>query len=109
MTEDKDRLEHMINFRATEKMYESLMAYLKQTGKTISGFMRQATYDYLMLREVMKKNGFEGKIPLKKSKPTIKVDLDQIEANKFCDGDSCEIPLIAMEIINKKKVEDKHE
>jgi len=57
MTEDKERLEHMINFRATEKLYESLLNYLKVTGETISVFMRQATYDYLKLQKAIKDNG----------------------------------------------------
>jgi len=57
MSEDKERLERMINFRATEKLYESLMNYLKVTGETISVFMRQATYDYLKLQRAIKDNG----------------------------------------------------
>ena len=57
MTEEKERLEHMINFRATEELYKSLINYLKVTGETISVFMRQATYDYLKLQKAIKENG----------------------------------------------------
>jgi len=56
MTEDK--LKHIINFRSTEKMYQDLIQYLKQTGETVSVFMRQATYDYLKLKKAMEENGF---------------------------------------------------
>jgi len=62
MAEDKERLEHMINFRATEKLYESLMNYLKVTGETISVFMRQASYDYLKLKKAIKENDSKGKV-----------------------------------------------
>jgi len=54
----EDKLEHIINFRSTEKMYQELISYLKQTNETISGFMRQATYDYLRLKKHMEENGF---------------------------------------------------
>ena len=59
MSEEKERLDHLINFRSTEKMYKDLINYLKQTGETISVFMRQATYDYLKLKKAMEENGFE--------------------------------------------------
>ena len=60
MTEDKENLDHMINFRSTEQMYKKLMNYLKQTGETISMFMRQATYDYLLLKKAMEENGYKN-------------------------------------------------
>ena len=56
--EEKENLNKVINFRATEAMYKSLMDYLKQTGKSISSFMRQATFDYLQFKEAMEENGF---------------------------------------------------
>ncbi len=92
MTEEK--LDHMINFRATEEMYKDLIKYLKKANKSISTVMRQATWDYLKLKEAMKENGFAEKKPKKKpkKKQEVKVDLDQIEANKFCDSDHCELP-----------------
>jgi len=57
MSHEKN-LSKVINFRATEKMYEDLIKYLKQTGETISVFMRQATYDYLKLKKAMEENSF---------------------------------------------------
>lgn len=93
MSEEKEKLDHMINFRATEEMYKDLIKYLEQANKTISSVMRQATWDYLKLQEAIKKNGYGDKEPKKKKVvKKVKVDLDQIEANKFCDGDSCELP-----------------
>jgi len=59
MSEEKKNLDKIINFRATEEMYKSLMKYLKQTGETVSAVMRQATYDYLKFKEVMEKNGYK--------------------------------------------------
>jgi len=56
MGEDKEKLDHVINFRATEKMYVTLMSYLKMTGETISRFMREATYDYLKLKKSIEEN-----------------------------------------------------
>jgi len=58
MTDDKKKLDRVINFRSTEKMYEGLMKYLKLTNETISGFMRQATYDYLKLKKTMEESDF---------------------------------------------------
>ena len=52
----EEKLDRMINFRATDKMYKSLMDYLKMTGETISRFMREATYDYLKLKESIEEN-----------------------------------------------------
>jgi len=58
MSDDKENLNKIINFRATEKMYKDLIKYLKQTGETVSMFMRQATYDYLKLKKAMEENSF---------------------------------------------------
>jgi len=58
MSEEKKNLDKVINFRATEEMYKSLMKYLKQTGETVSAVMRQATYDYLKFKEALEKNVF---------------------------------------------------
>jgi len=58
MSDEKENLNKIINFRATEKMYEDLIKYLKQTGETVSVFMRQATYDYLKLKKAMEENDF---------------------------------------------------
>ena len=57
MSEEKENLNKVINFRATEELYKSLMKYLKITGETVSGVMRQATYDYLKFKEAMEENG----------------------------------------------------
>jgi len=99
--EEKEKLVHLINFRATEEMYKDLIKYLEQANKTISTVMRQATWDYLKLQEAIKKNGYGKSEPVKKKKQEVKVDLDQIEANKFCDGNSCELP--AYDKIRQKK------
>ena len=56
---NEEKLDHIINFRATEKMYEDLIKYLKQTGETVSVFMRQATYDYLKLKKAMEENNYD--------------------------------------------------
>lgn len=92
MLEEKEILNKTINFRATEDMYKSLINYLENANKTISVFMREITYDYLKFKKVLKENGYGTSEPVKKKKPEVKVDLYQIEANKFCDGDSCELP-----------------
>ena len=92
MTEEKERLDHLINFRATEDMYKSLIDYLKNANKSISVFMREITYDYLKFKKIIKEDGFKKSKPKKKKDEEIIVDLEQIEANKFCDGDSCELP-----------------
>jgi len=90
----KENLDRKINFRVTEEVYEKLMAYLKHTQDTISAVMRKATYDFLKLKEVFEENGYIVAI-VKKEKKKEEVysaeDLAQIEANKFCDGDSCEV------------------
>jgi len=67
MGEDKEKLDHVINFRSTEKMYVTLMNYLKMTGETISRFMREATYDYLKLKKSIEEN-CSKKSELKKGK-----------------------------------------
>lgn len=59
MIEKKEILDKTINFRATEEMYKSLMKYLEETSKTITGFMRQITFDYLTFKKDMKKNGYK--------------------------------------------------
>lgn len=56
---NEKKLDHIINFRATEKMYEDLIKYLKQTGETVSMFMRQATYDYLKLKKAIEENNYD--------------------------------------------------
>ena len=58
MGEEKEILNKVINFRATEELYKDLIKYLEQTGKTISAVMRQATYDYLKFKKAMEENGF---------------------------------------------------
>ena len=100
MSEEKEKLDHMINFRATEDMYESLIKYLEQANKSISVFMREITFDYLKFKKFIKQNGYKKSEPVKEKEQEVKVDLDQIEANKFCDGDSCELP---PEHLRKKK------
>ena len=89
----KENLTEKINFRVTEEVYKKLMAYLEDTKKSISTAMRQATYDFLRLKEVFEANGYvEGKTKKKKKEEVYSSeDLAQIEANKFCDGDSCMI------------------
>ena len=86
----KDNLTEKINFRVTKEVYEKFMAYLKQTQETISTVMREATYDFLKLKEVFEDNGYVEEIE-KEEEVYSSEDLAQIEANKFCDGDSCEV------------------
>jgi len=57
-SEDNKNLDRKINFRVTEEVYKKLMAYLEETQKTISAVMRQATYDFLKIREVFEENGY---------------------------------------------------
>ena len=59
MSDGKETLNKVINFRATEKMYKDLIKYLKQTGESVSTFMRQATYDYLKFKKAIEENGYE--------------------------------------------------
>jgi len=54
MSEDKEILNKVINFRATEEMYESLLKYLEYTNKSISVFMREITHDYLKFKKAIK-------------------------------------------------------
>ncbi len=96
MAEDKEKLDHVINFRETEKIYKALMNYLKQTGDTISSVMRIATHDFLMLKKVIKKNGYgidESK-KKKKQEAVINAPPDGI---MFCDSEHCEIDPRQME------------
>jgi len=86
----KENLDRKINFRVTEEVYEKLMAYLKHTQDTISVVMRRATYDFLKLKKVFEDNDYVEEIEIKEEVYSTE-DLAQIEANKFCDGDSCEI------------------
>lgn len=85
MTEDEKLTEH-INFRLAHNTYMELMDYLKKTNETISKFMREATYEYLKLRENFKreinKDGNGKKETIVNNTP---------EAIKYCDGDKCEI------------------
>jgi len=64
----KDNLTEKINFRVTEDVYKKLMAYLEETQKSISAVMRQATYDFLRLKEVFEENGYVVAIVKKKKK-----------------------------------------
>jgi len=96
MTKEKEILDKAINFRSTEEMYKSLIKYLKQTGETISSFMRQATYDYLRFKEVMEENGFGKNKHIKKKKPEVKIN-DPPQAIMYCDSDHCEIDPRKME------------
>ena len=48
-----------INFRIATEMYMKLMEYLKKTNESLSKVMREATFDYLQLKEKM----FVNKIP----------------------------------------------
>lgn len=89
MTEEKERLDRLINFRSTEKMYEDLIKYLKQTGETISTFMRQATYDYLRLKRSIEKNGYGKSKPIKK-KVEKKINAPP-QGILYCDSEHCEI------------------
>ena len=59
VSEDKEILNKVINFRATEEMYESLLKYLEHANKTISVFMREITYDYLKFKKAIKENGYK--------------------------------------------------
>ena len=86
----KENLDRKINFRVTEEVYEKLMAYLKHTQDTISVVMRRATYDFLKLKKVFEDNDYVEEIE-KEEEVYSTEDLAQIEANKFCDGDSCEV------------------
>jgi len=59
VSEEKENLNKVINFRATEEMYNKLMEYLKLTGDTISKVMRLATYDYLKFKHSLVENGYK--------------------------------------------------
>ena len=96
MSEEKERLDHLINFRSTEKMYKELIDYLKQTGETISMFMRQATYDYLKLKEAIKKNGYGKEKPKEEKKYQNKINAPP-QAVMYCDSDHCEVDPRKME------------
>lgn len=102
----EDKLDHIINFRSTEKMYQDLMNYLKQTGETISMFMRQATYDYLLLKKAMEENGYgkPNRLQTKIGKTEVKINAPPQEI-MFCDSDHCEV--IPQEKI--KEAVDKHD
>lgn len=91
MAEEKEKLDHMINFRTTDKMYKDLIAYLKKTGESLSMIMRQATYDYLKFKKVCEENGYGVIIPIKKKKVEEKVNAPPQEI-MYCDSDHCEVP-----------------
>lgn len=54
----KENLDKKINFRLTEKIYKKLISYLEKSQKSISSVMRQATYDFLKIKEVFENNGY---------------------------------------------------
>ena len=91
MSEEKEKLDHMINFRATEEMYKDLIKYLEIAGKTISTVMRQATFDYLKLQRSIKKNGYGKSKPIKEKKVEVKT-ITPPEGAMYCDSDHCELP-----------------
>lgn len=90
MSEEKKNLDKVINFRATEEMYKSLIKYLKQTGETISSFMRQATYDYLKFKEIMEENGYDKTKPMEEKEVKEKINAPP-QAIMYCDSEHCEI------------------
>jgi len=96
MTDDKQKLDHVINFRATEKLYNELMIYLKQTGETISSIIRQATYDYLKLKKAMEENGYVKNESIKEKKEEVKINSPPQEI-MYCDSEHCEIDQRKME------------
>lgn len=90
MSEEKEKLDHLINFRATEDMYKSLIKYLEHANKTISVFMREITYDYIKFKKVVKENGYGHSEPVKKKKqPEVKINAPP-QAIMYCDSDHCE-------------------
>ena len=96
MVENKEKLDHVINFRSTEKIYNTLMDYLEQTNKSISGVMRQATYDFLKLKKMIKENGYGKSEPLKKKKQEAVINAPP-DGIMFCDSEHCEIDPRQME------------
>jgi len=59
MSEKKDMLEKTITFRTSEKMYKSILEYLKATGESISELMRKITYDHLKIKKFIEENGYD--------------------------------------------------
>ena len=96
MSDEKENLNKVINFRATEEMYEKLMEYLELTGDTISKVMRLATYDYLKFKEFIKENGYREDKPKKKKETKKKVNAPP-QAIMYCDSSHCEIDPRKME------------
>lgn len=96
MAEDKEKLDHVINFRSTEKIYNSLMIYLKQANKSISAVMRQATYDFLKLKKVINENGYGTSEPKKKNKQEAVINAPP-DGIMFCDSEHCKIDPRQME------------
>ena len=52
--QDNEKLTNHVNFRLAKEMYLELMEYLRKTNASISVFMREATYNYLKLKEKLK-------------------------------------------------------
>lgn len=78
-----------------EEVLDTLADYKKKTGVSASNYIRNATIRRMITDGLI---WFEMKtVVIKEKSDGKKLELTNIEgdqANRFCDGDSCEIPII---------------
>ena len=76
-----------------ESILDALAEYKKTTGMSASEYIRNATCRRMIVDGVITLVPVKVEINNKGNGSKIKVDTDAIEGNKFCDGESCEIPI----------------
>lgn len=78
-----------------EDILGALAQYKKQTGISASDYIRNAVCRRLITDKIIQLKFITIDVDRNNGKfiSKVKIDLDQIEANKFCDGESCEIPI----------------
>lgn len=78
-----------------EEVLNTLADYKKKTGVSASNYIRNATIRRMIVDELI---WFEKKIVVVEAESNgKKLELTNIEgdqANRFCDGDSCEMPIV---------------
>lgn len=86
----------MINIRSKsidfpEVVLDALAEYKKTTGMSASDYIRNATCRRMITDKILKIKIKE--VEILKEEDMIHINLDAINANSFCDGDKCEIPV----------------
>ena len=89
MSEDKKQL----ILRLPDDIFQRIKKYKDMSGVSYTNVIYNAIIWWLVMKGLMNLDDLKVSNPKKKikiKKPTPD-QLEQIEANKFCDGDSCEL------------------